>query len=35
LKIRTRLTAEVIVGGVLGPLDHPEAVVLGRPEAAG
>jgi hypothetical protein len=32
LKIRTRLTAEAVVGGVLGSLDHPEALVLGRPD---
>jgi ATP-dependent DNA ligase len=35
LKIRTRLTAEAIVGGVLGPLDHPEALLLGRPDPHG
>jgi ATP-dependent DNA ligase len=35
LKIRTRLTAEAIVGGVLGPLEHPEALILGRPDPHG
>ncbi len=35
LKIRTRLTAEAVVGGVIGPLDHPEALVLGRPDQQG
>jgi ATP-dependent DNA ligase len=35
LKIRTRLTAEAIVGGVLGTLEHPEALVLGRPDPHG
>ena len=29
-KIRTRLTAEAIVGGVIGSLEQPEALVLGR-----
>jgi hypothetical protein len=35
LKIRTRLTAEAIVGGVLGSLEHPEALILGRPDPSG
>lgn len=35
LKIRTRLTAEAIVGGVIGPLDQPEALILGRPDSHG
>jgi ATP-dependent DNA ligase len=35
LKIRTRLTAEAVVGGVLGSLDNPEALVLGRPDPQG
>ncbi|TWF77101.1 ATP dependent DNA ligase-like protein [Pseudonocardia hierapolitana] len=30
LKIRTRLTGGAVVGGVLGSLDHPEALFLGR-----
>lgn len=29
-KIRTRLTAEAVVGGVLGSLPEPEALVVGR-----
>ena len=35
MKIRTRLTAEAVVGGVLGPLDHPEALILGRTDSHG
>ncbi|HEV3363352.1 MAG TPA: ATP-dependent DNA ligase, partial [Acidimicrobiia bacterium] len=35
LKIRTRLTAEAVVGGVIGSLDRPEALILGRPDAHG
>jgi hypothetical protein len=35
LKIRTRLTAEAIVGGVLGSLEHPEALILDRPDPQG
>jgi ATP-dependent DNA ligase len=35
LKIRTRLTAEAVVGGVLGALDRPEALVLGRLDPQG
>jgi hypothetical protein len=35
LKIRTRLTAEAIVGGVLGSLEQPEALILGRPDPQG
>ena len=35
MKIRTRLTAEAVVGGVLGSLDHPEALVLGRHDERG
>ena len=34
-KIRTRLTAEAIVGGVLGPLDMPEALIVGRRDRHG
>jgi ATP-dependent DNA ligase len=34
-KIRTRRTAEAIVGGVLGTLDDPEALVLGRCDPSG
>lgn len=34
-KVRTRTTAEAVVGGVLGPLDAPEALLLGRPDANG
>ncbi|GAA4692496.1 ATP-dependent DNA ligase [Pseudonocardia yuanmonensis] len=29
-KVRTRLTAEAVVGGVLGSLEDPEALVVGR-----
>jgi ATP-dependent DNA ligase len=34
-KIRTRRTAEAIVGGVLGTLDNPGGLVLGLPEPSG
>jgi ATP-dependent DNA ligase len=30
-KMRTRLTAEAVVGGVIGPLHAPEVLLLGRP----
>jgi ATP-dependent DNA ligase len=30
LKVRHRNTVEVIVGGVLGPIHHPEVVIAGR-----
>jgi hypothetical protein len=33
VKIRTRLTAEAVVGGVLGSLEQPEALILGRPDS--
>ena len=29
-KIRTRLTGEAVVGGVLGPVSGPQALVVGR-----
>lgn len=29
LKIRTRLTAEAVVGGVIGPLTKPDALIVG------
>jgi ATP-dependent DNA ligase len=34
-KVRSRATADAIVGGVFGPLDDPRALVLGRPGADG
>jgi ATP-dependent DNA ligase len=34
-KVRTRRTAEAIVGGVLGTLSQPDALVLGRPDPFG
>ena len=34
-KIRTRVTAEAVVGGVLGPLDQPEALIVGCPDDSG
>ena len=34
-KVRARRTAEAVVGGVLGTLDRPDALVLGRPDPAG
>ena len=34
-KLRTRLTAEAVVGGVIGPLHAPKVLLLGRPGEAG
>jgi hypothetical protein len=34
-KVRTRTTAEAVVGGVVGSLEAPEALLLGRPDADG
>jgi ATP-dependent DNA ligase len=34
-KVRAHITADAIVGGVLGPLDDPHALLLGRPGADG
>jgi ATP-dependent DNA ligase len=34
-KVRTRTTADAVVGGVLGPLDAPEALLLGLPDDNG
>jgi ATP-dependent DNA ligase len=34
-KLRTRLTAEAVVGGVIGPLDVPKVLLLGRYDAHG
>lgn len=34
-KTKARLTAEAVIGGVLGPLEEPRALVLGRPDARG
>jgi ATP-dependent DNA ligase len=34
-KIRTRMTTEAVVGGVLGPLDQPEALIVGCPDDGG
>jgi hypothetical protein len=34
-KIRTRLTAEAVVGGVLGSIARPEALIVGRYDARG
>jgi ATP-dependent DNA ligase len=33
-KVRTRTTADAVVGGVIGPLNAPEALLLGLPTAA-
>ena len=33
-KIRTRRTAEAIVGGVLGTLEQPDALVVGRRDSS-
>jgi ATP-dependent DNA ligase len=35
VKLRTRLTAEAVIGGVLGSLEHPEALIRGRPDHRG
>jgi hypothetical protein len=34
-KVRTRLTAEAVIGGVFGSLAQPEALVLGRHDQGG
>jgi ATP-dependent DNA ligase len=34
-KHRTRLSAEAIIGGVVGPLDAPRALILGRHDTRG
>ena len=34
-KVRTRTTADAVVGGVIGPLDAPEALLLGLPDEHG
>jgi hypothetical protein len=34
-KVRTRTTADAVVGGVIGPLDAPEALLLGLPDERG
>src|SRR4029453_8740537 len=34
-KLRTRLTAEAVVGGVIGPADAPRVLILGRCDAHG
>ena len=35
IKIRTRATADAIVCGVIGPLNAPEALLLGLPDDTG
>jgi len=34
-KVRTRVTADAVVGGVIGALDAPEALLLGLPDERG
>jgi len=34
-KVRTRTTADAVVGGVIGPLNAPEALLLGLPDDNG
>ena len=34
-KLRARLTAEAVVGGVLGPITAPHVLILGRPDPDG
>ena len=34
-RIQTRTTADAVVGGVIGPLNAPEALLLGLPDSRG
>ena len=34
-KLRTRITAEAVIGGVTGPVDAPQELILGRPDDTG
>ncbi|WP_433559210.1 ATP-dependent DNA ligase [Pseudonocardia xinjiangensis] len=34
-KVRTRFTAEAVVGGVVGTVERPEALIVGRPDHRG
>jgi ATP-dependent DNA ligase len=34
-KVRTQITADAVVGGVIGPLNAPEALLLGLPDERG
>jgi ATP-dependent DNA ligase len=34
-KVRTRVTADAVVGGVIGALDAPQALLLGLPDERG
>src|SRR5215203_1906516 len=34
-KLRTRITAEAVVGGITGPLEAPQELILGRPDDTG
>jgi ATP-dependent DNA ligase len=34
-KLRTRLTAEAVIGGVIGPIKAPKVLLLGRPDTHG
>ena len=34
-KVRTRTTADAVVGGVIGPVNAPEALLLGLPDERG
>jgi hypothetical protein len=34
-KVRTRVTADAVVGGVIGALDAPDALLLGLPDKRG
>ena len=34
-KVRTRTTADAVVGGVIGPVNAPEALLLGLPDGRG
>jgi hypothetical protein len=35
IKVRTRMTADAVVGGLIGPLNVPEALLLGLPDERG
>jgi ATP-dependent DNA ligase len=35
IKVRTRMTADAVVGGVIGPLNAPEVLLLGLPDERG
>ena len=34
-KLRTRITAEAVIGGVIGPVEAPQELILGRHDITG